>query len=229
VAQWITSEEAALPNKHLIAQDCCNFRFPMGQVIPGAGIVNFHYAYPEAVALNYGLNVALSYDETGFLGRDDDAYTRQAWNFILSGGSVFNGLDYSFSVGHEDGSDTEPNGPGGGSAELRRRLRVLSDFLGQFALLELRPDPEFVIHAQGVYTRVLATAKGEYAMYVDGKGPAEIVVSLPAGQYAVAWTDVVTGKVKSSESFRHSGGARTLRTPEFQRGIAMRLTRASGD
>lgn len=224
VVQWITSEESALPNKHLIAQDCCNFRFPMNRTIPGVSIVNFHYAYPEAVGLNYGLNVALSYDETGFLGREDDAYTRQAWNFMLSGGSVFNGLDYSFSVGHEDGSDSEPNGPGGGSAEFRRRLRVLSDFLGQFSLLDLRPDPGLVVHAQGVYTRVLSTAKGEWAMYVDGNGPAEIAVSLDAGQYAIEWVDVVTGKVKSSEKFQHGGGAKTLRTPDFEHGIAMQLT-----
>ena len=122
VAEWITSEEAALPNKHLMAQDCCNFRYPMRAVIPGVSVVNFHYAYPEAVSLNYGLGKALSYDETGFLGRSDDAYARQAWNFMLSGGGVFDSLDYSFSVGHEDGSDMEANGPGGGSPELRRRL-----------------------------------------------------------------------------------------------------------
>ena len=41
---------------------------------------------------------------------------------MLAGGSVFDGLDYSFIVGHEDGTDTEPNGPGGGSPELRKEL-----------------------------------------------------------------------------------------------------------
>ena len=89
-------------------------------------MVNFHYAYPDAVLLNYGLGKALSYDETGFLGRDDDAYRRQAWNFMLSGGSTFDNLDYSFSPGHEDGTDAEPT-VRGGSAALRGQLRVLSD------------------------------------------------------------------------------------------------------
>ena len=79
--------------------------------------------------MNYGLGKAISYGETGFLGPDDAEYRRQAWNFMLSGGSIFNSLDYSFSVGHEDGSDTEPNGPGCGSPALRRQLRILSDFL----------------------------------------------------------------------------------------------------
>ena len=59
---------------------------------------------------------------------------------MLSGGGVFDSLDYSFSVGHEDGTDTEPNGPGGGSAELRRRLRILSEFLQGLPLVELAPD-----------------------------------------------------------------------------------------
>jgi hypothetical protein len=84
VAEWIASEESTLANKHLIAQDCCNFRYAVKDKLPGVSIVNFHYAYPEAASLNYGLGKALSYDETGFLGRDDDAYARQAWNFMLS-------------------------------------------------------------------------------------------------------------------------------------------------
>jgi hypothetical protein len=69
--------------------------------------------------VNYGLDKAIAYDETGFLGPNDEAYRRQAWNFILSGGSTFGALDYSFTVGHEDGPDTSSNGPGGGSPTFR--------------------------------------------------------------------------------------------------------------
>ena len=94
-------------------------------LVLGVDIVNFHYAYPDAVTLNYGINKAIAYDETGFLGRDDDAYRRQAWNFMLSGGSIFDALDYSFSPGHEDGQDLEPNGPGGGSRTFRHQLKIL--------------------------------------------------------------------------------------------------------
>lgn len=137
---------------------------------------------------------------------------------------MFDSLDYSFTPGHEDGTDTESNGPGGGSPELRRRLRILSEFLEGLPLVEMAPDSVTVKHAQGVYTRMLSSPKGGYAMYVDGSGPTDVSMSLPVGEYVLLWMDVSTG-VKSSESFRHAGGEKTIRTPEFRSGIAMRLTR----
>ena len=225
VAEWIASEEASLPNQHLIAQDCCNFSYPVRQLLPEVSVVNFHYAYPEAALLNYGLGKPLSYDETGFLGRGDEAYARQAWNFVLSGGSVFDNLDYSFTPGHEDGTDTEPNGPGGGSPELRRRLKILSEFLQGLPLVELAPDTATVKRAGGVYTHLLSSRKGKYAMYVDGQGPVDILMSLPAGEYRVTWTDVITGKAKNGGAFRHTGGNKIISTPEFRNGVAMLLAR----
>ena len=225
VAQWITSEEALLPNQHLIAQDCCNFRYALRQLIPGVSVVNFHYAYPEAAILNYGLGKALSYDETGFLGQSDDVYARQAWNFMLAGGSVFDSLDYSFTVGHEDGSDIEPNGPGGGSPELRRRLRILSEFLNGLPLLEMAPAFDTVKHASGVMTHTLSSPNGDHAMYVDGNGPTGITVNLPAGEYDLTWVDVLTGSPRDATAFVHKGGEKTLQTPAFNNGIALRLRR----
>jgi hypothetical protein len=225
VAEWITDEEASLPNQHLIAQNYSNFRLPVRQLIPGVSVVNFHYAFPEAVILNYGLGKAISYDETGFLGRDDESYIRQAWNFMLSGGSVFNGLDYSFSPGHEDGSDTAPNGPGGGSPELRWRLHILSTFLQALPLPEMAPDTRLVKQAPGVFTHVLSSASGVYALYLDGNGPSGLIVDLPAGQYAITWTDIHTGSVATTSRFKHGGGERTLSAPEFRDGIALLLVR----
>jgi hypothetical protein len=224
VAEWITSEESSLP-KHLIAQNYCNFFFPVKALVPGVSIVNFHYAYPDAVLLNYGLGTAISYDETGFLGRDDEVYRRQAWNFMLSGGSAFDNLDYSFTAGHEDGTDTEPNGPGGGSPALRRQLRILKEFLQSFSLPELRPDSHAVTHAAGVYARVLSIPGREYALYLDGDGPVDVTFELPGGEYAGDWMDTKTGSTATIQSFRHPGGQKVLHAPEFRNGIALRLKR----
>ena len=54
---------------------------------------------------------------------------------MLSGGSIFDALDYSFSPGHEDGADLEPNGPGGGSPTFRHQLSILREFLDKFSIL----------------------------------------------------------------------------------------------
>jgi hypothetical protein len=227
VAEWITKEESALPNRHLIAQNYCNFRLSIRKLLDGVDIVNFHYAYPEAALLNYGLGKAISYDETGFLGREDDAYRRQAWNFMLSGGSVFDSLDYSFTPGHEDGTDLEPNGPGGGSPTLRRQLHVLRDFLQALSLVDLRPDVQTVKHASGVTARTLSIPGREYGIYLDGSGPSDMRLDLPAGQYAGEWVNVRTGTIEKSETFRHAGGDKVLQAPNFQNGIALRLKKVA--
>ena len=225
VAEWIASEESAMPNQHLIAQNYCNFYFSVRALLPQANIVNFHYAYPQAALDNYGLDKAIGYDETGFLGREDNVYLRQAWNFLLSGGGTFNGLDYSFSVGHETGDDSEPNGPGGGSARLRRQLAILQKFLQRFSLTDLRPDRDVIKHSAGVGARVLSNPGREYAIYLDGNGPAELTLNLPKGLYSVEWINVATGAISHTESFAHSDGAKALTSPKFTEGIALRLTK----
>lgn len=226
VAQWITSEEGALPNKHLIAQCYSNFRYPIRSLVPGVSVVNFHYALPEAVAWNYGLDKAIAYDETGFMGRDDDLYRRQAWDFMLSGGSIFDALDYSFSPGHEDGTDTEQNGPGGGSASLRQQLHVLSRFLQSLALTDLHPDSQVIVHSTGTIPHVLSNPGHEYAAYFDGVGPTEVKASLPPGKYHAEWIDVVNGKTVKSEELLSSGVV-TFQSPSFDNGIALKLERSS--
>lgn len=225
VAGWIASEEADAPARHLIAQNYCNFGLPVAQLVPGVSIVNFHYAYPVAVESNFGLGKAIGYDETGFLGQDDAAYIRQAWNFLLAGGGLFNNLDYSFTVGHEDGTDTAPNGPGGGSPNFRRELGILGKLLNSLPLDGVAPDSHTVKHAGGTSARVLRAPAGEYAMYFDGAGPSTVVFDLPTGDYAGEWIDVVTGDTVPLALFHHAGGEKTVTTPSFAAGIALHLKR----
>jgi hypothetical protein len=61
-------------------------------------------------------------------------------------------------------------------------------------------------------------------MYLDGDGPSEIAMELPAGTYMGEWLDPRTGSATPVTVFRHAGGARSLKTPEFRNGIALRLT-----
>jgi hypothetical protein len=225
VVEWLVSEATAGISHHMIAQNYSNFFVPVGKY--RADILNFHYAYPEAVTLNYGLDKAIAYDETGFLGRDDDAYRRQAWNFMLAGGSIFDALDYSFSPGHEDGRDLEPNGPGGGSPTFRHQLHILREFLDQFSLLDLRPDTTTVKHASGVIAHALSNPGHEYGIYLDGNGPTDLTLTLPGGDYRAEWFNTKTGAVDKSENFYHAGREKILTSPPFENGVALRVSNVS--
>jgi len=229
IADIIADEESRLPKRHLIAQNIANFRLPIrpADLIPTAGLVNFHYAYPQAVTWNLSLPIAIGYDETGFAGRDDATYRRQAWNFLLSGGGLFNNLDYSFTVGKEDGTDTANQAPGGGSPLLRRQLKILSDFLHSFDLATLRPDRDFVRSSPGVVTRVLSHPGRAYAVYLEGRFPTELKIELPSGTWQIEWLNPADGAVSKSAPLSHPGGPCSLASPSFKESLALRIARAA--
>ena len=225
IAQAIVAEEKLLPNRHLIAQNVANFRLALrdDDLVPEASIINLHYAYPEAVDWNRGINRVIGYDETGFAGRDDATYRRQAWNFMLSGGGLFNDLDYSFTVGGEAGTDTTNQAPGGGSATLRQQLRVLRAFLGGFDLARLRPDPNFVRRSPGVVVRVLSDPGHAYAVYGQGRGPTSLAVALPAGRWLAEWIATEDGRTLKSSRLTATADGGSLASPEFKDDIAVRI------
>ncbi len=165
VALWITEEEKTLPQKHLISQNIGNFRYPIIGLDPNVSIYNFHYALPEAVSDNYALNKAIGFNETGFAGQADQTYRRQAWRFLMAGGSLFNHLDYSFAVGSENGLDTtyrRGTTPGGGSPMLRKQLGILKQYLERADLAQLTPDRSVVRASPNGWT--LKPAKYSAAM-----------------------------------------------------------------
>jgi hypothetical protein len=225
VAEWIRSEESRLPNRHLIAWNACNFRAPLRSILRNSGIVNFHYAYPEAVWWNYEWKVPISYDETGFLGKNDETYRKQAWRFLLSGGGVFNHLDYSFSVGKEDGTDFQPKSPGGGSPALRRQFRILREWMESLPLTEMKPARELVRLAPGAEAIALASAGGVYAVYLTGAGGSYLLLDVQPGRYRAEWIRPEDGSVIESGGIDHKEGLLRLSTPPFQPDAALKLIR----
>jgi hypothetical protein len=231
IAAVLREEEDRLGVRHLVAQNYCNHRYPLRDVDPKVDILNFHYAWPEAATLNAGLGRVVSFDETGFASPSDrvaapetDAvYRRQAWEFLMAGGGIFSMLDYSFAVGHEDGTSTA-RAPGGGSPALRRQLRVLKDFLHSFDIPDLQPEPGFVQSAPGAFTRAVGTKK-KRGVYVRGDGRTTLAVDLPKGDWREEWIDTKTGAISKSGAFAHEGGRRKLASPPYERDVALRLVR----
>ena len=130
-------------------------------------------------------------------------------------------LDYSFAVGHENGTLVN-EAPGGGSPALRRQLRVLKDFLHGFDIPDLEPRSKLVVSAPGAFTRAIGTRKKK-GVYLWGSGQTRLVLDLPEGEWRTEWTDPLTGVTTTGPSFRHPGGNREIETPPYQQDLALRL------
>lgn len=180
IASLIEEEERGLPKKHMIAQNYANYRAPIPEVNDNISIVNFHYAWPDAVEWNYHFDKVIGFDESGFAGSNDAVYRQQAWQFMLSGGGLFNSLDYSFFVGNEDGLGVN-KAPGGGSKTLRQQLKILSDFLHGFELEKLKPNQGAVKSAPGLIPFVLSDKNNSYAVFLRSVGTNSTSLSLTTG------------------------------------------------
>jgi hypothetical protein len=226
IVSYIVDEEASLPNRHLIAMNYASFRTPLYAIDPDISILNFHHGLPDAVHLNYGWDRVIGLDETGALGSADSTYRRQAWNFMLAGGGLFNNLDYSFTVGRPDGTDTN-EAPGGGSPALRRQLGILKRFLEGFDFVSMHPNKSVVIRAPGAFREVLAEPGRAYALYFDGRLRGPLVVEVPAGTYDLAWVDVESGEAHRQLRVEHTGGPLSVDAPSYRQDIALRINRSA--
>ncbi len=185
IAEVIRDAEFPLKRKHLISRNVANNQALVDDPHDAISIFNFHYASPpDTVALNYHLNKVIGDNETGFAGTNDFAYRREAWDFIVAGGALFNNLDYSFTTDSEDGTFRYPSRqPGGGNPGFRKQMRVLKDFINDFEFLRMRPDTTLVqsVIPAGISTRCLSLPESAYAVYVAVGGKT-------VDQFSVVWS-----------------------------------------
>lgn len=229
VSSWIVSEEKMLPKKHLISHNIANFKQPAFVSDPHISIYNFHYALPDAVEMNFQLNKVIGCNETGFAGKNDDTYRRQAWRFMMAGGGLFSHLDYSFSAGREDGTDVENNAPGGGSPALRRQFRILKDFLNGLELATLKPDASFLGHVEGAFVYPMQDAKTR-VVYLEPllAKPVGVNLVLPKGKYRLEWLDVVTGNTLKTEEIRVKTPRIRLESPVVRGELVLVVRKGQG-
>jgi hypothetical protein len=216
--------ENNLPKKHLIAQNYSNFKTSLKEVDPNISILNFHYVWPEAVWLNYGWDRPINFDESGFAGTSDTTYLRQAWQFMMAGGAVFNNLDYSFFVGKEDGTGVN-KAPGGGSTQLRRQLVILRKFIESFNFVRMAPDFSVVHHAPGSEWHAISEPGKQYAIVFSGEGCKSVKLNLPKGRFNYVFISPITGQKLKSGYFDHSGkGVKDLTLPEWSELVGLKIT-----
>ncbi len=226
LASIISAEEKNLPKKHLIAQNYTNYKAPIPWVSDYISIINFHYDWPEAVEWNYQYNKIIGFDESGFAGPGDKVYRRQAWKFMLSGGGLFNNLDYSFFAGHEDGLGKN-KAPGGGSKTLRIQLKALSDFLHGFELEKLHPDYTCVERSRGLIPFVLSDGNKAYAVYLRAIGTTGTTLALRTGKgtFKVNPFNTITGSYAEPVTLRAENGVLEIDVQIPEGELALKIVR----
>jgi len=231
IAETIVKAEERLADKHLIAQNLPwrkqnlpgTAKRPMP--VPHVSVLNFHGApCPEPVALYYDLNKVIAYDETG-RGSNTD-YRTEAWDFIIAGGGVYDHLDLSFTVGHEDGT-AKSNPAWNGGPALHKQLEVLRDFINGFDFVRMKPDNSIIKREipAGASVRALVERGRAYAIYIRGGTQADLVLELPSGSYMAEWINTRSGNTEKVESFSHAGGERTFSSPPYTDDIALSIKR----
>ncbi len=260
IAQVVIDKVDALPDDYLIAQNIDAF-FETVEVIssntspsnvddfrkiyPEIDIVNFHYAariplYTTAsVDYNYNLNRPIGCDENGGTGYTDEMYRKQAWNYIVAGGAIFNNLDMSYTVdGYEGGQPTNPSQGFGGSPEYHEQLGILKEVMHNLNFLEMEPHNDLPksggiissVSPSGIAVRCLANEGEEYVVYAEGGSVVYMTFNLPAGSYTAEWINTkerdANGEiiVEKTQSFNHSGGSISLGSPNYtENDIALRI------
>lgn len=225
MAQTIVETEYGLPNKHLIAQNYANFKHSLPKVNRNISILNFHYAWPEAVTMNYAWNRPIGFDESGFAGSSDSTYLRQVWLFMLAGGAIFNNLDYSFYVDKEDGTGKN-KAPGGGSANFRKQLTFLHHFIKSLDFVHMQPDCNVVYHAPGLQVQAISQPGKQYAMIFTGQPEKWVKLNLPKGKYNFEFISPYTGQTLKKGFFTHKkDGLKELNLPSFGEMVALKIVR----
>jgi hypothetical protein len=227
IAKVIENTQKNHAHPKLISRNVANGSEKVTDPLPQVSVLNFHYASPpDAVPLNYHLNRVIGDNETGFRGTGDAPYRREAWAFILSGGALFNHLDYSFAAGYENGTFEYPSSqPGGGNPVFRQQLKYLADFINRFQFIHLKPDHDTVQGGvpEGLGSYVLSQPGQAYALYFgppdnskEGDPDASAlapVLNIPEGRYWAEWTDPLSGPMGNKQTIHHEGGTLELKPP----------------
>jgi hypothetical protein len=251
IAQTIEDTEAGLTAPHLIAQEFDNAPQTIKSAVPQASLFLFHDTRtPTHVTLNYQLGKPIGINENGVDGIDAAPYRIQAWQYLMAGGAVAIGLDYSFTTDHPDGTFTVPRAqPGGGNEELRRELGILLAFMDGLEIPSMVPDSRVVVAGvpSGTSVYALSNPGRIYAVYfhhgrIVKPAPTDfsipgfvtdnklrhlaIAVQVPAGPYTAQWISTKTGVVENEKTLNVVRGRAHLKSPTYSQDIAL-LIRAT--
>lgn len=230
MAEAMVEAEKNLPKKHLIAQNIANVYYKIDTLChPAVSILNFHYAFPpRAVPDNYHFNLPISFDETAD-GCDAPNRRIEAWAFLLSGGAVYDNLDWSFAIDDQSGKGRNPVGKRRSGIEVKQQLSVLMHFMDNFDFIHAKPIERGKIMnmPEKVLFYGLENKKG-LAIYFLKRNVVEIhdaVLGVLPGEYMLTWIDPFDGSTVRKELVSIKGNDLLFEFPKFTDDLLLTLQR----
>ena len=208
VSDWIVIEEKNLPKKHILSVDYTNegiaiSREELEKYWKNISVFNHHYdKNAESAILNFGINRAMSFNETGLMPPVTSQYRIQGWKYLFSGGALYNNLDFTFQAGAEDGS----GGTGfvcnwyNGCTDrsVKYQMKALLDFMNSFDFIRSRPifnpTKNLVTLLFGNEQVYALEAPGQYVFYITSDSGNYISLSIKSGRYEARWIKPETGE-----------------------------------
>jgi len=226
VASWIKDEESRMSKKHLIGVDITNKGHVVKEtdlqtVYKDLDILNVHYDN-DAASLDmnyYRVNKIITYNETGLTQtKMSPIYRTDGWYYLMSGGGLYNNLDYTFyHNGYEDGTH-DPQFPGWykgcGDPKIKYQLAILQKFMDNLPLEKMYRDTVSCITGEG---RVISWPGHIYAAFFRGSGEIAPVFNLPKGVFSAEWVNILNGEITDTETFTHAGGEKRIK-PHIRNG-----------
>jgi hypothetical protein len=230
IAETVLETEIKLPKKHLLAQNFANTYYKIDTLCrQGVNVLNFHYAFPPgAVTDNYQFNLPVGFDETSN-GCDAPDRRTEAWAFMMSGGAVYDNLDWSFAIDDQTGKGRNPLGRRRSGIEVKEQLSVLKKFLDNFDFIHAMPIkpgkftdiPEKVLY-WGLENQSSLVI---YFLKRDVVDISRSSIKLLPGEYTITWIDPIDGSTVSYSAFSVTGNETRIDFPTFSDDILFTLVR----
>lgn len=230
MAETIIETEKNLPKKHLIAQNLANVYYKIDTLChPSVSVLNYHYAFPPLVVPdNYHFNLPLSFDETANGCNAPDRRT-EAWAFMLSGGAVYDNLDWSFAIDDQSGRGRNPAGKRRSGLEVKQQLCILKHFLDNFDYIHSKPID--VGKISNMPEKVLFFGlenEKSLAIYFLKQNVTDIhhtMLNILPGKYELTWIDPIDGSIIRKKPILIQENALLLEFPEFSDDLLLTLQR----
>jgi len=158
----------------------------------------------------------------------DIIYRSQAWGFMLAGGALYNNLDYSFTVGKEDGTYAiDARTPGWGHPEYRKQLKIMKNFIESFDFIRMKPDNSILQVIKGNISdfQVLAETGKQYAIYFEKAKSASIELAISNGKFYAEWLNPISGVKTKTENLTSNNGKIAISCPDFDEDLVLKLLR----